>query len=169
MIFDRVTDIQLEDGKGEFRPLDYSRRNRALYRVVANYYNASFLKLIGSFTKNILRIVPKDRDGRPIEDLAAARIDADPDRPGVQELKEWVALFEYVRTFPDGDGDGLAEIPARYRGPEGRIVARPSLNPVALLRRGHWLTWGTFGVGVLVLALVALISVKVGRRLKRRR
>jgi len=169
MIFDRVTDIQLEDGRGEFRPLDYSRRNRALYRVVANYYNAAFLKLIGSFTKNILRIVPKDRDGRPIEDLATARIDADPAQPGVQELKEWVALFDYVRTFPDGDGDGLAEIAARYRGPEGRIVARPSLSPVVLLRRGNWLTWGVFGAIVVVLALVALASVKVSRRLRRRR
>jgi 5'-nucleotidase len=169
MIFDRVTDIQLEDARGEFRPLDYSRRNRALYRVVANYYNSAFLKVIGSFTKNILRIVPKDRDGRPIEDLAAARIDIDPGQPGVQELKEWVALFDYVRAFPDGDGDGLAEIPARYRGPEGRIVARRSVNPVALLRRGNWLTWGAFGAIVVVLALVTLATAKVVKRLRRRR
>jgi 5'-nucleotidase len=169
MIFDRVTDIRLEDAKGEFRPLDYSRRNRTLYRVVANYYNASFLKIIGSYTKNVLRIVPKDRAGRPIEDLAAARIDADPDRPGVQELKEWVALFEYVRTFRDEDGDGLAEIPARYRGPEGRIVARPSLSPVALLRRGNWLTWIAFGAVVVVLAFIFLVSTKIVRRLRRRR
>ncbi len=168
MIFDRVTDIRLEDEAGEFRALDYSGRNRTLYRVAVNYYNAAFLSFIGSFTRNILRIVPKDRHGRPIEDLAAARVDSDPARPGLQELKEWVALFDYVRSFPDADGDGLPEIPARYRGPEGRIVAAPSLNPVALVRRGNWLTWGACGVVVLALALVALVPAKVVRRLKRR-
>ncbi|MDH4198559.1 MAG: bifunctional metallophosphatase/5'-nucleotidase, partial [Candidatus Aminicenantes bacterium] len=169
MIFDRVTDIRLEDAAGEFRPLDYSGRNPTLYRVVANYYNATFLSLIGSLTRNILKIVPKDRHGRPVEDLAAALVDADQSRPGVQELKEWVALFGYVRSFADIDGDGLPEIPARYRGPEGRIVAAPSRNPISLLRRGNWLTWGACGLIVLFLFLVVFIPVKISRRLRRRR
>lgn len=169
MIFDRVTDIRLEDAAGEFRPLDHSGRNRTLYRVVANYYNATFLSLIGSFTRNILKIVPKDRYGQPIEDLAAARVDADKSLPGVQELKEWVALFSYVRSFPDIDGDGLPEVSARYRGPEGRIVAAPSWNPVSLLRHGNWLTWGAFVAAVLVLSLAAFIVVKLARRLGHQR
>jgi 5'-nucleotidase len=151
--------------------LDTSRRNPALYRLVANYYNSAFLKLIGSFTFHILDIVPKDKNGVPIENLADARVDADPVQPGIQETKEWVGFLEYVQGFPDADGDGIPEIPARYSGPEGRIVRAPSLNPVALLAGAGYVTWAAIGAVVLVLAILAglvLLIVWLARRGRRR-
>jgi 5'-nucleotidase len=171
MLFDRVTRVEMINEKGSWRPLDTSSRNPALYRVVANNYNATFLKLIGGFTFGILKIVPKDRAGAPISDLAAARVDADRARPGIQELKEWVAFLEYARSFPDADRDGVPEIPARYASAEGRIVRSPSLSPVALLSGAGPVTWAALGAAVLALALLAGAAALIAglvRRIRRR-
>jgi len=172
VLFDRVSPVELGSREQGWTRLDTSKGNTTLYRVVANYYNSAFLKLIGGFTFHILDIVPKDREGRAIQDLADARVDADPARPGVQELKEWVGLLEYAQGFPDTDSDGIPEIPARYAGPEGRIVRAPSLNPVALLAGAGWVTWAAIGAVVLLLAVLAglvLLIVWLARRLGRRR
>ncbi len=172
VLFDRVSRVEIGSTEQGWERLDTSRRNTTLYRVVANYYNSAFLKLIGSFTFGILDIVPKDKEGRPIQDLAEARVDADPARPGLQELKEWVGLLEYVQSFPDADGDGVPEIPARYAGPEGRIVRAPSWSPVALLAGAGWVSWAAIGAVLLVLGLLAglvLLMAWLVRRGRRRR
>jgi 5'-nucleotidase/UDP-sugar diphosphatase len=141
MIFDRVTEIWLGDEENGYRLLDYSKSNRDLIRVVADIYNATFLKIIGDFTWHVLDIAPKDRDGRPIADLKTARIDADGEKPGIQELKEWKAVIEYLQHLPDTDGDGIPNVPAKYRGRLGRIVVEAGWNPYRLLKRGTYVTW----------------------------
>lgn len=141
MIFDRVTEIWLGDEETGYRLLDYSKSNHALIRVVADIYNATFLKIIGDFTWHVLDIAPKDRDGRPIADLKTARIDADGEKPGIQELKEWKAVIEYLQHFPDTDGDGIPDVPAKYRSRLDRIVVEAGWNPYRLLRRGTYVTW----------------------------
>ncbi|MBW2412358.1 MAG: bifunctional metallophosphatase/5'-nucleotidase, partial [Deltaproteobacteria bacterium] len=75
MIFDRITEIWLGDDASGYEKLDYSGSNHRLLRIAADIYNSTFLKIIGSFTWNILDIVPKDRNGNPIEDLKNARVD----------------------------------------------------------------------------------------------
>jgi 5'-nucleotidase/UDP-sugar diphosphatase len=167
VIFDRVTEIWLGDEESGYKPLDYSDSNKQLYRIAANIYNSTFLKVIGSFTMNILDIVPKDRQGNPIKDLKEVRVDMDKDTPGIQELKEWIGLMEYVRSFKDIDGDGLPDISEKYKGKLGRIVKQASWNPVSLLSRGTWLTWIGFAVFLVVLGIVALIARFVIRRFVR--
>src|SRR5690606_12283932 len=110
--------------------------NKKLYRVAANIYNASFLKLVGSFTYSMLDIVPKDKNGRPLAKLSEALVDGNKSLPGIQELKEWQGVIQYVRSFPDTNGNGLPDIPEKYRGKLGRIVEKPSINPVELVSRG---------------------------------
>jgi len=163
MIFDRVTGIEIGSEEDGYRPLDYSAANQQLYRVAANIYNAAFLKLVGRFTYGLLEIVPKDRSGRSIAKLSDARVDADPARPGVQELKEWQGLVTYVRSFPDANGNGLADIPDKYRGKLGRIVAKPSFNPVNLVYRPGkptLIALAVLGGIVLFLAAVAVVIIK---------
>ncbi len=151
-----------EDG---YTPLDYSESNQALLRVAADIYNATFLKIIGDFTWHILDIVPKDRNGNPIEDLETVRVDADKKSPGIQEMKEWKAVMEYLRSLPDTDGDGIANIPEKYRGKLGRNVVEASWNPYRLLKRGTYVTWIAFAalmIGlVLVLAAAWFIAKKI--------
>ncbi len=169
MLFDRVTKISIEDENGNYQPLDYSDANNRLYKVVSNIYNATFLKVIGSFTNNILTIVPKNKSGNPIEDLATARVDGDKNKDGIQEIKDWTALMGYVQSFEDKDGDGIPEIPEKYRHTEGRQTKENSLNPYKLLAGGNYLTWIAFSCIILVLVLAILIIYVPIRILKKKR
>lgn len=169
MLFDRVTGIWLGSEEEGYKPLDYSERNRELYRVVANIYNATFLKIIGGFTYQILTIVPKDRQGKPIAELADFRIDADKTKPGIQEVKEWVGIMEYLAGFPAKAGEGVPTVPEKYRGKLGRIVSEVSYNPVSLLSRGTWVTWAALGVIVFVLTLAVLVIYLIRRFIRRRK
>jgi 5'-nucleotidase / UDP-sugar diphosphatase len=167
MIFDRVTDMQIGSEEEGYRPLDYSGSNRTLYRVTANIYNATFLKIVGNFTMGILSIVPKDRNGKPVDDLTSALIDADPYRPGVQEVKQWTGLFEYVRSFKDTNADGMPDVPVKYRGLLGRIVSKPSYCPVSLLSHGTFVTWIGFGILIIICGVVTLVGLYLYRRVGR--
>ncbi|MBP7737275.1 MAG: bifunctional metallophosphatase/5'-nucleotidase [Spirochaetes bacterium] len=168
MIFDRVTSIQIGNDEGGYRPLDYSDSNKKLYRVTANMYNAAFLEIVGNFTMNILKIVPKDRNGKPFDDLAKALVDADPKKPGIQEVKQWVGLMEYVRSFKDTNGDGIPEIPDKYKGKLGRAVAEPSLNPVSLLKGGTYMTWIGAALCAVVIGVIALVAVVVVKKVRKK-
>jgi len=165
VIFDRVTSIEIGDEDTGYRPLDYRETNRALYRVAANIYNATFLKLIGGFTYGFLEIAPKDSKGRTVSDLTRLRVDADKSQPGIQELKQWVGVIKYVQSFKDVTGDGIADIPEKYRQPLGRIVAEPSWNPVALAARPALPTI----IAMTLLALMAVMIIYVGRRVMKRK
>ncbi len=167
MLFDRVTGIWLGDEKSGYKPLDFSSNNTKLYRIAANIYNATFLKIIGRFTSGILTIVPKDRHGNPIDDLNKVIIDRDPNTPGIQGLREWAGIIEFMKTFPDADGDGIPNVPEIYRETLGRIVAQPSINPFALLRGGSWLTWSAFGVIIIITALLTGVIFLVVRKIRK--
>jgi hypothetical protein len=79
--------------------------------------------------------------------------------------------MEYIKSFPDPNGDGTPDIPDKYKGKLGRIVREASWNPVSLLSRGTMVTWGAFSaliILILLLALMAFIVVKkVGRKARR--
>ncbi|MBW2599423.1 MAG: hypothetical protein JRC60_04915, partial [Deltaproteobacteria bacterium] len=157
MIFDRVTEIWLGDEENGYSLLDYSKSNKRLVRVAADIYNATFLKVVGNFTWHFLDIVPKDRDGNPVDDLKSVRVDADKKAPGIQELKEYMGVLEYIRSFPDTTGDGVPDIPEKYRGKLGRQLVEPSWNPFKLLKRGTHVTWIACGAIFIVLLIVILI------------
>ncbi|MCK5164468.1 MAG: hypothetical protein KAQ72_12155 [Desulfobacula sp.] len=124
--------------------------------------------MIGSFTNSILTIVPKDREGNPIEEFTTVRVDGDKDKDGIQEIKDWTALVGYVQSFEDKDGDGIPELPEKYRHSEGRQTRDTSLNPYKLLAGGNYLTWIAFAGIIFVLVLVILIIYVPIRILKKR-
>ncbi|MBA7559479.1 hypothetical protein ES708_01094 [subsurface metagenome] len=167
MIFDRVTEIWLGDEQRGYARLDYSASNTRLIRVAADIYNATFLKIVGNFTWHVLDIVPKDRGGNPIDDLRSARVDADKQTPGIQELKEYMGVLEYIRSFPDTTGDGVSDIPERYRGRLGRQLVEASWNPFKLLKGGTYVTWIAFGSLLIALLIVILIAGLVRRIIRR--
>lgn len=164
MLFDRVVGIELGDETKGYTKLNYSAANKKLYRVAADIYNSTFLKIIGGFTWGILKIVPKDRDGNPIDDLKTVRVDSDKNKAGIQELKEWMGVMAYIKQFGDADQDGIPDVPVIYKGPLGRNIAAKSLNPFDLLRKGSRVTWIAFGAILLVLLLAAGIVWFVVKR-----
>jgi 5'-nucleotidase len=178
IIFDRVTGIGIGSEEEGYKPLDYSESNKNLYRIATNIYNATFLGYVGRFTHGILDIVPKDRNGNPIvartttgnpfDVLLSLRVDVDKNKPGIQELKEWVALVNYVKDFPDKNHDGFPDIPEKYRGKLGRIVKEISWNPVSLLSRGTYVTWIAFGVIVGLIVILGFGVFLFSRKMRRK-
>jgi 5''-nucleotidase/2'',3''-cyclic phosphodiesterase and related esterases len=165
MIFDRVTDVETGSDDEGYKPLDYGKSNRRLYRVAANIYNATFLKVVGNYTYHFLDIVPKDKSGNSVSDLTTLRVDSDKATPGIQELKEWQGTIQYVQTFRDTAGDGLPTMPDRYKGKQGRIMVKPSWSPVDLISRAALpTTIAIVIVGVILIIIISGIALIYKRR-----
>jgi 5'-nucleotidase/UDP-sugar diphosphatase len=158
--FDRVTSVQIREATGQYQPLESKR----LYRVCMNYYTAHMVEFIRRSSYGILDITPKDREGRPVTDIKKMIVHADPHTSGVKELKEWAALAAYMKTFPDTDGNGIPNIPDRYKGPEGRIASEPSWNPLKIVAGGNYMTYGALGIVILILIILGVLIRKIARR-----
>ena len=169
VIFDRVTNIEIGSEEEGYQPLNYREGNRTLYRVAANIYNATFLKVIGNYTYRFLDISPKDRKGRAVRNLTDLRVDADKSRPGIQELKQWQGVMEYVQSFKDTSGDGIPDLPEKYKSKLGRIVVKPSWHPAALVSRATLPT--ILALLIIGLASFAIIycAIRIMKKRKKRR
>ena len=170
LLFDRVMDIEIADSAGVFLPLDLSSSNQRLYKIGSNFFVGAFIKVIGDFTSGILTIIPKDQTGKPIAELTQTLVDVNPAIAGIQEAKEWTAFLEYVKKFPDTNGNHIPDMPEGYRLPQGRIGKIPSWNPTLFFRNATYLTWGASGIiCILVLGagwLARFLVSKASRALK---
>jgi hypothetical protein len=93
-------------------------------------------------------------------------VDADPGIPGRQEIKEWIALAEYLQSFSPSSPGSAPAIPGRYMASAGRFFPQPSLNPVDLVRRPN--RYSLFVAGMsLVILLFATITVSRVKKRKR--
>ncbi|WP_137888853.1 bifunctional UDP-sugar hydrolase/5'-nucleotidase [Pseudomonas sp. 2FE] len=161
--FDRVSRIELGDAVQGYRELDLN--DPRLYSIGTSSYVGSFTWLIADLTKGLLEVVPKDAHGKPLAEIKAALIDTDPQTPGVQEYKEWQGLLDHIRSLPDLNGDGLADIPTTGAAAEQRILRAPSLRPGDLYRNAGALQWGVSAVLVLgVLLILWLLSRPLRRQ-----
>ncbi|MFT0625140.1 bifunctional metallophosphatase/5'-nucleotidase [Ectopseudomonas guguanensis] len=162
--FDRVSRIEIGDPVRGYRELDLN--DTRLYSIGATSYVGSFTWLVPDLTKGLLEVIPKDAEGRPLPRIEDAIVDQDPETEGVQELKEWQALLDHIRSLPDLDGDGLADIPTTGAAAEVRMLRAPSLHPAELFRLAGPLQWG---VSLVILGGVLLILWLLSRPLLRRR
>ncbi|ATH83445.1 metallophosphoesterase [Ectopseudomonas mendocina] len=161
--FDRVSRIEIGDPVAGYRELDLN--DTRLFSIAATSYVGSFTWLVPDLTKGLLDVVPKDAEGRPLPRIEDAIVDQDPNTEGVQELKEWQALLDHIRSLPDLDGDGLADIPTTGAAAEERMIRAPSLHPAELFRLAGPLQWGVSSV---ILAGALLILWLLSRPLRRR-
>jgi 5'-nucleotidase len=159
--FDRVSRIEIGDASKVYQALDMQADR--FYSIGATSYVGSFTWLIADLSKGLLQVQPKDAQGQPLAEIKAAVIDMDPQQPGVQEYKEWQGLLDHIRSLPDRDGDGLADIPTQGAAAEQRMLREPSLHPVELYRYAGPLQWGA---SLLPLAGLLLI-IWLLRRLRR--
>ncbi len=150
VFFERITAMEVEGADGRFVPVDPA----GTYRVCMNLFMANMVDFLRTASRGLVSVVPKDGGGRPITNIREARVDADPARPGIQELKEWIALAEYLQSFPDRNGNGIPDVPDRYRGAEGRYRAVPSWNPASLIGGGGRITYGLLGAAAAFLLLL---------------
>lgn len=165
VIFDRVTEIYLGDEETGYKELDYSKKNKRLYKVVANLYNSMLLSFVKKFTKGILEITPKDKNGKPFKDLKNAIVDRNFQEDGIQEAKQWIALIEYMKSFPDINGNGIPDVPDKYSSRLERVKKSPSWNPINLLSRGNFITWFAFIIMTGVIGLVSYAFFYIYRKI----
>lgn len=110
----KVSLAEVMDESGGYIPLDFSKKNTTLYSIGANSYLLEFVSYFKKLSHGLVRVQPKHMDGKPVSDPLLTWIDADPGTPEIDEVKAWTSLIGYIRTFEDGDGDGIPEIPGKY-------------------------------------------------------
>jgi len=77
---------------------------------------------------------------------------------------EWTAFLDYVRGFPDTNGNNISDMPEHHRLPQGRIGRVESWNPVLFYRNATYLTRGATGViAALFFSLMWLTRLVVTR------
>ena len=160
IFFDRVTEVLVQDKTGEYKPLDCQK----LYRVSANLYAAEMMNYVSKATYGLLNIKPKDKNGRILPDLKAAIVYVNKKSPQSEELKEWLALTEYMSSF--NRSGGIPTIPAKYMKPEGRYIAVPSWNPVKLIAGGNAITYGALVLGIILLCIIGLVIRYVVKKIR---
>jgi 5'-nucleotidase/UDP-sugar diphosphatase len=162
ILFDRVTQVFVQDEKGDYKPLDPQK----LYRGCSNLYTAGMINYVSEVSHGLISIKPKDKNGRALPDVKQAIIYTDKNSPKAAELKEWIALVQYLRSFKDTNKNGIFNIPEKYQKPEGRIQAEPSMNPVKLIGGGNAITYGTLLIGLALLCAWFFLMRMVVRKIR---
>ena len=158
----RVTRAELVDDNGRVREIHPD----SLYRVCVNYYTAFMIEMLGDLSYGVVRVQPRNADGTPVAMHETVMIDGDVATPGVQEVKEWIALVSYLRSFPPGGAGGIPEVPAAYRTFRGWYAWEPSWNPLMIMRGPNSFALRAAGGVIVLVGIVVLITlvVRPGRR-----
>ena len=141
--YDVVTAIELGDLDRGYHAIDISGKDERLYSLTCPLMLGTFIVAIPKYTKGKLTIFPKNKKGQPL----TSRVEAldDPRRstaqlmppPGttdkdsiatvavkgaVQEIKEWQAIMDHLRSLPVKTKDELPVIPIDERATEVRAI-----------------------------------------------
>ncbi|HPD56862.1 MAG TPA: bifunctional UDP-sugar hydrolase/5'-nucleotidase [Smithellaceae bacterium] len=154
ILFDRVTQVSVRNERGDYEPLEYEK----LYRICSNMYAAGMIGYVSKVTYRLLSITPKDKDGNKISELKQAIIYMDRSAGKERELKQWLALLQYLRSLPDTNRNGIPNIPAKYSAPEGRYKAVPDKSLKGRFSGGNFITTGALLVGLIILCALLLLG-----------
>ena len=163
MILNKVKDIYLTDADGNRVEIEDDK----LYRVVADLYSGQMLSAVTDMSYGLLSLVPKYADGTPIDDFEDVILMEDG-----KELKAWAAIAGYMESFPDTDGDGIADVPAYYSGLHDRKAIEDSRNLADLLKHPNKFSIIIAAVVLLLVILILLLVtgiVKLVKRIQKRR
>lgn len=159
LILNKVTDIYLSDDNGNRVEVADDK----LYHVVADLYSGQMLSAVTDMSYGLLSIVPKYKDGTPIENFEDVII-----LEKGKELKAWDAIARYMNSFEDTDADGIGNVPAYYESEQGRKVVEESKNLAALVKNPSQYTWMIAGVAAVFIFLVVLVVTLVVKLVKRK-
>ena len=159
----RVTHAELVDDAGMVRPIHPD----SLYRVCVDYYTAIMIGSLTDLSYGIIRVQPRDVSGNPVAAMQRVIIDADTLTPGVQELKEWLALASYLQSFPVDGAHGVPAMPLRYSALRGWSTEEYSWHPVEILRGPNQFALrgagGVIAIIGIVLLMVFIVRQRAGR------
>ncbi len=141
--FDVVTDIELGDYDNGYTPIDISGKDGRLYSLSCPLMLGPIIVAIPRYTKGKLALVPKKKDGTPLTSKVDA-LELARDNPGyllpppgttdvesvekgvgtdaAQEIKEWQAIMDHLRSLPVTVNGELPVIPIDERAAEVRAI-----------------------------------------------
>jgi 2',3'-cyclic-nucleotide 2'-phosphodiesterase (5'-nucleotidase family) len=165
LILNRVTDVKIAkdvpyDKNKELIEID----DEKLYRVVAGLYSAQMLGAVQNTSKGILKLTPKNEKGEPITDFEEYIIR---DKNG-NELKEWVALANYIASF-EKNADGMPAFPEHYAAPEGRKIEVDSKNIGEIIKQPNKVALVIYAVGAALIAIIVFVILRIRRAIVKRR
>jgi 5'-nucleotidase len=140
--YDAVTQIELGDLARGYRAIDISERSTELHSLACNLYLGIILAQIPTKTTGALAVAPKKRDGTPLRSRAEAlptaqsgpyllppkgTIDRDevvhgPGAAASQEIKEWQAIMNYLKSLPTKNAQGVTTLSMDDRVNENRAI-----------------------------------------------
>lgn len=97
------------------KPIDLSKKNPKLYSITADTYLLGFIGRVKKLSFGLVNVVPKFEDGKPIHNINNALIDFDKNKKGVQIGTEWLAVTRYMQQLKDVNGNGIPDIPLKYK------------------------------------------------------
>jgi 5'-nucleotidase / UDP-sugar diphosphatase len=126
-LFRKISKMEFKQPNGEYRTVSINKNDTSLYSIAANQFMLGFIGGLKKMSKGIVNVVPKNKNGDPIQFLDYL-VDMDESVEGVQEGKEWIALLEYIRSFPDRNGNGIPDVPEAYKEARNPILFEPQLS-----------------------------------------
>ena len=160
MILNKVMDCYLTRTDGERIEIQDDK----LYHVVTDLYTGQMLGSVMKMSYGLLSLEPKDKDGKPIENLEDQAI-----MEGDRELKAWDAIARYMQSFDDTDGDGIANVPEYYDTTHERKVADNSKNIINLIKHPNKFAIAIVGICIVAVGVILLLIFGVVKIIRRRR
>jgi len=156
LIFNKVTNSTIQKADGTLEKINDTK----LYRVVAGLYTAQMLSAVGEKSYGLLSVVPKTKDGKPITDFEA-QIIKDTTSGRNNEVKEWLAIAEYFKSFD-------TQIPQYYNQVQGRKVIDNNHNLLTILRNPNGIALAAYGIIIILVALIIFTIAMIASRKKRK-
>lgn len=156
LIFNKVTDISLQSQDGEKVEID----DEKLYRVVGGLYSVQMLPYVNEKSFGILSVVPKTKEGKPVTNFEDHIIYMNDN----QEVKEWYAIANYMKSFEKVDG--VAQVPTYYNQLKDRKIVVHDTNIFAILKNPNGIILAAYGI---VLAFVGILAILITYMVKRRK
>jgi len=116
----RVYKIVL-DGKS----IDLSKQDTKLYSITADTYLLGFIGRVKKLSFGLVSVVPKFENGKPIHNMNNAIIDFNKNKKGIQQGTEWLGIVRYMQHLKDVSGDGIPDIPLKYKNALSNRIAQP--------------------------------------------
>ena len=158
LLLNRVTEVQLMSPDENLSGLD----DKKLYRVIGGLYSCQMLGAVEAQSFGLLKVTPKDSEGNPIEDFEKFIVYDN----GV-ELKEWVALANYLASFEPVDG--VSQVPEYYNSLHQRKVEETGRSLADLLKNPNKIFFMLVGAILVILILLIGTPVLIVRGVRRRK
>ncbi|MBZ5537933.1 MAG: 5'-nucleotidase C-terminal domain-containing protein [Acidobacteriia bacterium] len=142
--YDAVTAIEMGDLERGYRAIDIRGNDESLYSLTCPLMLVPLIMALPQLTKGKLAVVPKNKEGQPLKSRVEALVDV-PRRStaqlmapkgtvdkssiatgtgsgAVQEIKEWQAIMDHLRSLPVKSKGELPVIPVDERAAEVRAI-----------------------------------------------